>query len=294
MPNIEIGDWQILPSEGGTRVVFGSEYMAVSGRSRLCVWRGKSRVITLDARYPSPGLPRFVGAAVHWGPAMIDLNSGTHTWIEAAIPAVLPSDVDVPHVYEWSPNGDWLLGGFSLHRSHAVLVQLFQASTGKTIKLWEGSGLAPEAAWLGDSAIVVESENPRVFDYSGNRRAEIVLHGGTLPAMSAARDERRLLITLLNRSLAWIDTTTWTTLDYWPGPWFYGAVSPDARFAVALEFGGKLQFAALKADRFEPVGMASAHDGAISLAVSSNAIATVGAGEVRWARLQVDVGARSA
>jgi hypothetical protein len=146
--------------------------------------------------------------------------------------------------------------------------------------------------WLGEGEVVIGLGSPLVLNYLGDHIAEIPLGGAMIASLAASVPERRLLITDLNRTLAWVATETWTILDRWPGPWFYAAISPDARFAVALEPWGKLHFASLETDRFEPLGIETAHPGAISLAVSSNAIATVGGGEVRWARLHVNCEAR--
>jgi hypothetical protein len=288
MPSVEISEWKTLPSEGGTNLVVNERYLAVSSQARLCVWQDNSRILTLDARVPAPGWPQFIGQRIHWGPAIVDLLSGNTTWIEHALPAVIPIQSDRPHVYAWSPRGDWLLGSFSVAAGANARVELFQAATGRTLNLWEGSGLAPQSAWIGEQSAVVGFRNPMVFDYSGHQIAEIALNGAAVGFLDVTDDQSRLLILDVYRVLTWVDTKTWRILDRWPGPWLSAAVSSDARFVVALEFGGKLHFACLAGDRFQSFAQTTIDAGAISIAIFQNIIATVGRGVLQQAILRVD------
>jgi len=290
MASIEIGAWQSLPSEGGEQLAFDGERMAVAGSARLCVWQGKTRLATVDALSPSPGAPRFVGERVYWGPGFVDLHSGAYTRLEYAAPLVRPGDGEHPHVYAWSTLGDRLLGSYTTgDRQHPVRVALFNVGdANKVATLWNGGGLAPQAAWLGRRAAVAGFSNPQVFDFSGKRIAEIALDGAIVVAFDATTAERRLIAVDQNRALAWVDTERWTILDRWPGPWLHGAVSPDGRFVAVLEPWGKLHFACLEGDRLRFAGQTAADPNAVALALTPNRIATVGGGEVRWASLMVE------
>jgi hypothetical protein len=290
MPSIQIDSWQMLPSNGGGSLVVDGERMAVSSSARLTVWHGGTRLATAEAPSPAPGIPRLVGERVYWGPGMLDLASGNYTRIEAAAPRVRPGAMERPSLYAWSPQGEWLLASFSAGdplRPNAV--RLFNGRTGAAVAtLWEGTGLPPQSAWLGERAAVLGFSPPQVFDYSGKRLAAIELGAATIGSVEATAREHRLMVLEVNRSIAWIDTGTWTILDRWPGPWLHGAVSPDGRFVVVLEPWGKLHFACLEEDRFKPAGRVAADPNAVALALAPNAIATVGGGEVRRANLTVD------
>jgi hypothetical protein len=295
MVAIQINSWQTLPSEGGGSLGFAGDLMAVSGQARLCVWQGETRLAAIDASSPAPGKPRFSDDRVYWGPGFLDLTTSRYTCLRAAQPEVRPGGGERPYVYAWSSGGDRLVGSFSSSETdRPVRVTLFDGQSGNRVAtLWEGSGLAPAAAWLGRQAIVVGFGDPRVFDHSGSYLADIALGGGSIAAIEATTDERRLIIVDLNRTVALIDTDTWEILDRWPGPWLHAGVSPDGRFLAALEPGGKLHFACLDGDRFRPAGQAAVDSRAIALAITPGKIATVGGGEVRRGSLEIDCGRAS-
>ncbi|HEY0006845.1 MAG TPA: hypothetical protein VGB17_18845 [Pyrinomonadaceae bacterium] len=290
MSSLEIKSWQVFPSEGGEALAFDGERMAVGGQARLSVWEGQRRLASMDAPTPAPGRPRFAGERVCWGPGIFDLASGSYTLVQEALPRVQPGRGERPHVYAWSPRGERLLGSFSTGDSLCpVRVRMFGVQSGNAAAtLWEGSGLPPSAAWLGESAAVIGFGDPKVFDDEGKHLADIPLGGGTIASIEATHDEHRLIIVDLNRSLALIETESWTVLDSWSGPWLHGAVSSDGRFVAVLEHWGKLHFACLEGDRFKPVGEAAADSRAVALALATGEIATVGGGEVRRAGLKVD------
>lgn len=290
MPSIQITSWEMLPSEGGGSLTIAGDRMAVGGSARLSVWQGDTRIASVDAPSPAPGTPRFVGNRVYWGPGVVDLPSGKYTLFVGAQPAIRPERGERPQVYTWSPQGDRLLGSFSTGDPICpVRVTLFNGQTGTAVAtLWEGSGLPPQAAWLGTDAVVVGFGDPRVFDHTGKYLGDIALGGATIAAIEATTDERRLIAIDLNRTIAWIDSETWTVLDRWSGPWLHGTVSPDGRFVAVLEPWGKLHFACLEGDRFKPIGQAPCDPNAVALALTLSEIATVGSGEVRWASLRID------
>jgi hypothetical protein len=290
MASIQINSWQTLPSEGGESLALAGERLAVGGQGRLCVWQGSTRLTTVNAPSPAPGMPRFSGERVYWGPGFVDLTTDNYTRLEGTQPAMMPGGGERPHVYAWSPQGEFLLGSFSTNDAlRPVRVKLFDGRNGEAVAtLWEGSGLSPQAAWLGERAAVVGFGDPRVFDYSGRHLADIPLAGATIVAIEATTDERRLIVVDLNRSISWIDIETWTVLDCWPGPWLHGAVSPDGRFVAVLEPWGKLHFACMESDRFKPAGQATADPKAFALAIALDELAIVGGGEVHRASLKVD------
>jgi hypothetical protein len=290
MPSFRLGSWQMLPSEGGQWLAWAGERMAVAGQARLVVWHGQAQIVAVDAPSPAPGVPRFVGDRVYWGPGAVDLVSGRYAYLEPAQPAVWPGGGERPHVYAWSPQGDRFLGSFSSGDPlHPVRVTLFDGRTGVVLAtLWKGAGLPPEAAWFGEEVAVVGFGNPKVFDLSGRSVADIALGGSTVVALGATGDGGRLVAVDSNRSISWIDAATWSVLDQWPGPWLSGAVSPDGRFVVALEPWGKLHLACMVRDRFAPLGQVAVDEKAVTVAVGPDQVGTVGGGQVGRASLRVD------
>jgi len=290
MASVEIKFLDTLPSEGGESLAFDGDRLAVAGSTRLCVWRGDTRVATIEAELKAPGVPRFAGERVYWGPGFADLVTGYYTRLEGERPIMWPGGGEVPQVYAWSPRGERLVGSFARSElGHSVRVTLYHGETGEPLAtLYEGSGLPPLAAWLGKSACVVGFNNPRVFDHSGRHLADITLGGPTVSCIEAITSERRLIAVELNNAMTLIDAATWTVLDRWPGPWLHGTVSPDGRFVAVLEPWGKLHFACLEDDRFRPAGEVAIDREAISVALSLAEIATVGGGEVRRASPTVD------
>jgi len=295
MDAIQVNSWQALPSEGGESLALAGDFMAVSGQARLCVWQGGTRLAAVDAPSPAPGKPRFYGDRVYWGPGFLDIITSRYTCLRAAQAEARPGGGERPYVYAWSAAADRLVGSFSSNdKDRPVRVTLFDGHSGDPMaNLWEGSGLAPAAAWLGRQAIVVGFSDPRVFDHSGSHVRDIAIGGGSIAAIEATTDERRLIIVDLNRTVALIDTETWEILDRWPGPWLHSSLSPDGRFLAALEPGGNLHFACLDGDRFRPAGQIAIDSRAIALAIAAGEIAVVGGGEVRRASLQIDCGAAS-
>ena len=290
MSSIQIDSWRVRPSDGGASLALDRGRMAIASSARLCVWQGDKRVASVEALFPSPGIPRFVGQKVYWGPGFLDLVSGEYRRLENAQPTMWPGGGERAHVYAWSPIGDRLVAGFSTgDPNHPARATLFSGETGVTIaSLWEGNRLPPQAAWLGEHAAVVGLSSPEVFDHLGKHLATIALDGTNVASIDAPRNEQRLMLLDLNRTISWIDTATWTILDVWSGPWLHAAVSPDGRLVVALEAWGKVYFARIENDKFSFAGSADIDSKAVTLALTEDQIATVGGGEARWASLAVD------
>jgi hypothetical protein len=290
MALVHLDAWQTMSSEGGSALAFDRDRLAIAGAARLCIRRFDATLASVVAPAPAPGVPRFAGPEVYWGPGVLDLRSGTFRVLEGALPARRPGGGERPQVYAWSPQGNRLLGSFSTGNSNApTRVSLFDGRTGTTVAtLWNGAGIPPQAAWAGGRAIVVGFGTPRVFDHAGKHLADVALNGATVVAIDSDTRERRLIAVDLNRAIAWIEPETWTILDRWPGTWLHAAISPDGAFVAALEPWGKIHFACLEGDRFKPVGTASAPPDAVALALSPNEIATIGGGEVNRTKLTVD------
>ncbi len=289
MSSIQIGSWRVRPSEGGGWLALDEDRMAVASSARLSVWQGDTRIAMVEALFPAPGMPGFVGEKVCWGPGILDLVSGAYRPLDNAQPTVWPGGGERAHIYAWSPEGDRLVAGFGTgHSNHPVRVTLYDGETGATVAtVWEGSGLPPQAAWAGEHAVVVGLSSPQVFDHSGKHLAAIPIEGANVASIAAPRSEHRLMLLDLNRTILWIDTAAWTILDVWPGPWLHAAVSPDGRLVIALEAWGKVHFARMENDKFSLAGSAGIDSKAVSLALTPDQIATVGGGEVRWANLIV-------
>jgi hypothetical protein len=135
--------------------------------------------------------------------------------------------------------------------------------------------------------MVAGFNNPRAFDSNGKLLADIALAGGTVASLDASGDERRLLALDLNRSLAWIDTETWTIIDRWEGPWLCASLSKSAPIAAAVSFDGKLLFACLHDDRFQMIGESTIEGGVNAIALNGDAIALARADDVQLGRVSL-------
>ncbi len=290
MRRLRIGSWQELPTEGGSAAAFHGDWLAVGGMARLLVWQGLTRVASVDAPWPAPGVPRFVGhERVCWGAGWLELASGRYTAIESARPRVMPMGGEFVLAYAWSPRGDVLLGSFGTAERRRVA--LFDGRDG-TLQATpvDELGLPAPAVWLGEHAAVIGLPDPLVFDRRGGRIATISLGGGQIGPISASADEQRILITDINRCLALVDSASWRIVTRWEGRWATGALSPDGRIAVALEPWGKLHLACVSRDRIEPAAAIPVDDAAVAVALDDERVATVSSSTVRWASLERESG----
>jgi hypothetical protein len=260
--------------------------MAVASSARLRVWHGDSPGEIVQAPCPAPGIARFGGQKVYWGPGILDLASGEFRVIEDAKPEIWPGGGERPFVYAWSPAGDRLLASFSTaNANHPSRTALFNGETGTLIAtLPNGTGLPPQAAWLGRHAAVVGFNHPRVFDLAGRQIAVIAVEAGNVSNIAAPENESRLILLDLNRNICVVDTASWAILDTWRGPWMYAAVSPDGKVVAALEAWEKIHFARLQDDRVHPSSVVPIDPSAVAIALADDQIAAVGGGELRWAR----------
>lgn len=288
MESIQIESWQTLPSEGGQWIALKDDRVAIAGTARLCVWVDRRKILTVDAPTPSPGMPRFAGDKIYWGSGFADLKTGIYTLLEIAKPAVRPGGGEVPFVYEWSPDGDCLVGVFSnADLASPVRVSLFNRHELTVTPIWQEKGIPPGSVWFGKRTIVVGFGNPRVSDRSGKHIADIAMDGSTIIFIGSTFKEERIVIVDLNRGMFLINTANWRILDRWPGPWIHGAISPDGRFAAVLEPWGKVHVACLGGDLFNPVSEEIVDSNAVSIALTDDRIFITGGGEFHWANLKV-------
>jgi hypothetical protein len=126
---------------------------------------------------------------------------------------------------------------------------------------------------------------PRVVDLEGRELATIELDGTPLSHLEANLDERWLIGVDVNRTITLIDTSNWAVVARWAGSWTYAAISPDGTAIVGLDFDGKLRVACVSAGRLRELDTRITVTGAATVRLGTNAIASVGSGEVRRASL---------
>ena len=289
MSSVHLGAWRTFPSNGGSTLVFDGKRLAVAGEARLSIWLSDTLIAAAEASAPAPGAPRFVGERVYWGPGYLDLGTGNYSAFEEATPDVAPDGGERPAAYAWSASGDLLVGSFHTGNSNApTRVALYRGDTSRPLAiLHDGAGIPPQSAWVGERALVVGFDPPRVYDRAGKQIATIALDGAVVSALAATRDERRVLAVAQNRAVAWIDAENWTVRDRWHGPWLDAAVSPNGRVVAALQPWGRLHLARIEADRLHPLGTFPAAETAVAVALSDAELATVGGGEFQRAVLTI-------
>src|SRR5947209_8337842 len=187
---IEIGEWQSLPSEGGDALALDGERVAIAGQGHLVVVEGRRGILSLDARSPSPGDPRFVGDRVYWGPGFVDLRTGRFEEWSGVVPSQVPGGSGRVQSYAWSSDGAALAASFTDAGGRARVARFRAPPAKRETSLLDEQGLAPRALWVGRRAIVVGSPRPQVFDRDGAPMAEIALDGGAIARLRVDARER--------------------------------------------------------------------------------------------------------
>lgn len=279
--SIELGSWSVVPSQGGSWIALDGDRVAVASPGRLVVRQGSRQVAEAVAPGPAPGVPRFVGDRVFWGSGVLDLTSGGY----AALVPTMPDGASRVKVHAWSPRGDHLVIATDRDDpARPTRVALLDGPSGTALAtLWEGSAVTPTAAWVGLRVAVVGFTDPRVFDFTATEVARIPLAMGPVWRIDATHDETRILVT--GRDMVLVDASSWAILDRWRGPWIDGAISPGGRIAAGIDSAGRLQLAAVVADRFHPARTIPIEPPLAGVALADDAVAVVGSGELRLARL---------
>ena len=226
-----ISGWRPLPAADGDALALDGMLLAVASAAHLEIMEGPTVVASVDPPWPAPGVPRFRGNRVLWGPGVLDLTSGRYKPMAAAAPVSWPGGGEHPSVYAWSSDGSRLVAGFD---ARTVLL----SSGGDLLgPVPTPSGLAPTAA------------------FAGRKRALVDLAGfgrDLMPIVSLSADdaERHLLAVALNQSAVSVDLDGGLVLDEWTGPWTGVAVAPDGASVAVLASTGVVIVADLVDGRF--------------------------------------------
>jgi hypothetical protein len=252
------------------------------------IWQGDRRVAEIKAGAASPGRARVFDERVVWGPNVLALDTHVLELRSAAVPQPMPMNRGgVVQAYAWSGDGAWLARSTSGDKS-AVEVTLHRGATGERVaSVWRSTGVAPEALWLGPSWLAIGLDRPRIFDLDGRSVATIEFEAVTITRFEASRDERWLIAVDLNRAITLIDTSIWTLVDRWTGPWADASIAPSGHAVVGLELDGTLRVARASAAGLEELEELHTLAGAQSVQLSDDAIAVVGRGELHQASLRV-------
>lgn len=257
---LTLGAWRALPGGWAATLAVDGERTAAAAAGRITVWEGE-REIAEATTATRVGRPRFAGERVLWGAGALDLASGRYRAVEGIGAALVEGTGEtpglpdwplpqgrgyVPTAYAWSPDGEMLVASASWGGPPgppAARVVLVTAAGEHRATLWQASDLAPTAAWVGHSALVVGCRQPRVFDLQGQELA--TLEGVTPPVrIEASADESRLLVVEHGRLALW-RTADWSELVTHQGAWLDASLSPDGRLLAAVDFEGRLRIAAV-------------------------------------------------
>lgn len=254
-----IGSWTPLHDGRGSRLALSSQRTAAAELRRLTVWSAGSRIAHVEAPVPEPGRPRFAGEFVLWGDGKFDITSGEYKRMpeilraigegSSAPPTPSPLGEYVPTTYAWGEDSEVLVvaaawnGAPGPPPARAVLVN---GSGHHQKALWEGSDVAPMAAWVGREVVVVGVRQPRVFDRDGCAVATLA-EGVPAVRIEASADDTRLLVVEHGRLTVW-DTASWKSLGTKRGAWLDATIDPIGRILVAADLQGRLQFT--RVDRY--------------------------------------------
>lgn len=250
---------------------------------------GEDDTTTGDQREDPPA-----GGLVLWGASMLDLATGrleSLAGLRAAVvgtstpparPGFAPAGSQVT-CYAWAPDGSAVLVARQETGSPRAVTSsaaLHHPGGGVVAELWEGNDLAPVAAWVGPSLVVVGTRQPLVLGHDGSRRAE--LDGATPPVrIAGSADEGRLLVVENHRLRVW-DTAGWSPVGTAEGRWLDAALSPDGGLVVAVDFAGTLHALDETLTRSTPLPALGRVD---SVAVDDHRIAVALSGAVHTAPL---------
>ena len=280
-----IGAWVSLPHARGTAPGVAGVVTVLASRHELTAWCGERVVVRVTSEIPVPGRARLVGArpdcegAVHWGPWVADLRSGTAERLDA-----LATADDEPFVpvapgrarggptavaYAWSADGRTV--AVSAQHADSADVVLREPSGRAIGTIWTGSGPAPTAVWAGRHVVVVGDRRPMVLARDGTALAD--LDASTPPVrIEADDDETRLLVVEHGRLSVW-DTSGWEPFATADGSWLDAAIGPAGTSIAALDLTGRLH---LLDGRLRPLEIVGAPRGAGGVALGEDRVVVCG------------------
>ena len=249
-----IGPWKNM--EGNYGVDFGVKEDVIAGTQdiHLSLWQGHNLVKVIRAESKMGGYPRIVDSRVYWGNGYYDISAQDFTAIPN-IDSIFSEGTDtpaftssqgqyLPHTYAWSPDGSFVLA--SIYWSGQVRPMpsralLIHRDGGLEKVIWEGNGPPPKSALLTQSYIILGGKNASVYDYLGSI---IKTLAGELETERMEMDDKESLLLVQNyHNISIWETTSWTKLDSWKGPWLDASLSPSGEMIGSIDFKGKLHLA---------------------------------------------------
>ncbi|MGH9215138.1 MAG: hypothetical protein ACRDZS_02700 [Acidimicrobiales bacterium] len=299
-----IGPWRALDGGYGATVAVAGAYTVAAQLGYLTVWAGQRLVAHVTAQASAPGRPRIVQDRlakdkVYWGPGVLDLASGRLALL-ASLAAettgtVVPRGVGISPqgystaTYAWSPDGS-MVAVTAQHASgpHPPTASaVVRDNAGQLLAtLWECPDIAPRAAWVGRTLVVIGTRQPGVFRRNGSRVVE--LDGATPPVrIEASSDETRLLMVEHTRLTLW-DTATWAPVGIADGQWLDAALAPDGQLVIAVDFAGTLHTLDGTLASGPPLpAPGAALGGALGVALDDSRVVAAFPGEVHTAPLAI-------
>jgi hypothetical protein len=268
--NLQFGPWQMLAGAGGNRLAIAGERVAAADAASLVAWRDGREAGLHQARRRIVGWPRIVGERVCWGDGVLDLQTGgwsVAAGVDALFEPPSPQGHEAATAWAWSADGRWLgcclAGG---RADPAARFVLLDAARGTARTLWRSTDVAPQAAWIGGSQLVLGSRQPPWLAFDGTPLGPLATAAHALPAsrLEAAADESRLLAVCPDALRVWVLPQTAPLLDH-AGDWIDGTLAPDGRALFALDAAGQLHAGLAQADaKLRAVADAPARIGALA------------------------------
>lgn len=296
MSALQLGPWRALPAGGGQVLAIAGATLAAATPKHLVAWRDGREIASHAAARRIAGRPRIAGERVLWGDGMLDLAGGR--WLpargaEALFEAAAPMGGEYATAWAWPPDAQALGCCIAGGRDAAARFVLLDTASGAARTLWRSSDLAPQAAWIGRSHIVLGSRQPQLWWRDGSPAAALG-DGPALPALriEASADEKRLLVADPSGLAVWALPEAERVLDC-RGDWLDATLTPDGQALFAVDAAGALQGCTLQPGQ-APQPLAGAPPGITALACDATQL-LVSAGR-RWHvapwRLQAPGGTR--
>lgn len=250
--------WTPLPGESGEFFsIHGSSVASVQANMFILYQDGKKK-FEYRASTECGSYPVWLDSMIYWNENRLDLNTLKVQNLDKTKDDFL-NNSDIPYpggngrtgnrpvTYAWSPLGDHFLmseeGTDNNGKADSRLL-LMKNDCSLLKILWEGSDFAPIAACISGGYIIAGTRQPMIFNSSGN--LIVTLPGELIPKRIHISETGSTLFIQTYDSITLWETGTWIKKGIIKGPWLNAAMSHDGKMVYAIDFGGKLNIAAIQ------------------------------------------------
>lgn len=226
---LHVSEWHELPGGWGDALAVQGDHTVAASPAGVWVWEGRTTLRTVvPAGAFAVGAPRLARGLVRYGTGQELAGGGFQA---LGLPPVPGS----PRAAAWTADGTrvavlWVRG------AEGRILEL--GADGSVVReVWTGSP-PPDALWYGAGTIVGIGRQLRAWAADGAHVADA--HPGGVAAVSAVRDESRLLTVGWEGTAKLWRTDTWSVISELTGSWAGGAIAPGGEYVLLLTKAGGL------------------------------------------------------